>query len=268
MIKISKGARLPLAQIKGTMSERFTKSEMLADKFFNNVLAECNESDEIHIIELKNVFNNTLGRHVNLVFNNVKSGETPSAGTITLKGSDEICGYSLALPMNDDNKVSLFGVTSLMHEVRHIFDYLTAPKVLSRQLGHEKSFPENVLFNTVLAADKDFKPQTLTSRLEHCFSPNDVFRKINFLQSCRHYFKTEKNAYGKEVYYLQRFITEKKHIDFSLLMNPRSEFSSEIKRFNEFLTKFNIDGKIEALNTELAKALKDARAMIRANNSN
>ena len=68
------------------------------------------------------------------------------------------------------------------------------------------------------------------------------------------------------MYYLQKFITEKKHIDFSLLLDPKNEFSHEINRFNDFLNKFNIDGKIEALNEELAKAIKDARGMIKTKN--
>lgn len=268
MIKMSQSSRLPLAQIKGSMSQRFAKSEVLADKFFNTILSDYKDQDKIHVIELKNVFNKTLGRHVNIVFNKLPAGETSSAGIISLKGESEVCGYSLTLPMSKDNKVSLFSVSSLMHEVRHVFDYLTAPKVLTRQLAHERTIPETVLFNTVLAAEKDFNAQKLTSWLEHCFSPEDIFRKINFLQSCRHNFMTEKNAYEKEIYYLQKFITDKKGIDFNSLMTPRCEFATEINRFNEFLTKFNIDGKLEALNNELAKALKEAREMIKINNSN
>ena len=259
MVKITDCARLPLTQIKGSMQQRFAKSEEYCDKLFQNIIDDFECGDDVHVIKIKDSFNKVLNKYINIVFEKTNAGESPSAGTISLHGDNRICGYSLTLPMDNKNTISLFSTTSLMHEVRHIFDYLTNPKILTRQVGYKKSVPETILFKTVLTADKDFNKKELTSWLDHCFGPKDIYNRINFLQSCRHYFLTEKNAYGRELYYLQKFITEKKHLDFSLLLHPKNEFSHEINRFNDFLNRFNIDGKIEALNEELAKAIKTVR---------
>ena len=163
MVKILKTARLPFNQIKGTMAQRFAKSDELSEKFFRKLLDDYKGSDNIHIVELKHYINQTLGKHVDISFYKHKSYETSYSAAITEPKNKNILGYSINLPLDDKNKISLINVSSLMHEVRHVFDYLVAPKVIARQVGYEKTIPENILFKTVLETDNRFKPQALTS---------------------------------------------------------------------------------------------------------
>lgn len=266
MVKIFKTARLPFNEIKGTMAQRFAKSDELCERFFQNLIDDFKVSDEVHVVELKHYVNQTLGKHVDISFLKHKEGETSFSAAVTNR-KHEVLGYSINLPLNDKNKISLINVSSLMHEIRHVFDYLVAPKVITRQVAHSKSIPENILFKTVLENDKQFNPKELTSWLEHCFTPKEIFKKIDFLQACRSHFFTEKNAYGKELYYLEKYLKDVKNIDVEKLKNSRCEIVLVFNRYKDFLAKYNVDGKIEALNNELSKALNEAREMIKTKNS-
>lgn len=213
------GPTVSLPGIKGNQEQRTQMAKSLNDKLFgliNDTYEQKKQAGKKPFIGKKELL--TIIKKVipNVEITMGRVEDPRCAGSVEPMLDINSKTYeSLLLKMNRGIKKGN-NEDTLKHEMRHVFDYLTQPKIFARYntvalIGRMKNFTADtnfdhfLFYNSVLYGPKTHKIDKneikfLTKKINEHFkeleTPAD--EKIEILQCWRGLLKTESNAYGEE----------------------------------------------------------------------
>lgn len=206
MYDLSKTAKLPLSVIRGNSKKRL----QISDKMFNDFCRRISEgihSETISVEDIKDTFTKTVPNKIGIQFRNIgKNFDKPDYNydgmvSYMIRGKNrKVSGYVVMLPLDNSNKLlKLENLNILLHEMKHVYDYITNPKTLNigfyipAKLQHfydEKIYPRD-----------EIKLSKLALRTENAIKRRPFYTRINFLQYCRYELLGEINAFNAEKSY-------------------------------------------------------------------
>lgn len=249
-----KATQLPLNLISGNKTVRLQKAEQYTKDFFQ-MLTEKSNGDDVSLRDFQSILRKTSGKNIKIDI--MKGTEQPYsiATGPTINENGKIVGYTMFLPQNIKNKISMLKSRIFMHEVFHFFENITNPKYLQRvttilnkyekfgQPSELQAFYKNKIHtHTPLAAED----------LDNFIRKMPSQKRIDTLQYYRYQLIREINAHKIGNRYEEKmtnFLAWKKGLN----IEPNPIFPKE----------FYFYEKLKLIEKELAKAIRNERLKLR-----
>ena len=261
--------RLPLDYIRGTEAQRFAIATKLTDDLFQKIKdLYVIRSDDSYITKtvgvsakiieekIQEILPKPLNIHISEFQNKYKADRRNACGTIFYKckivsdGIYSVYEQSIKMSLSKDKKVCCENIHILIHEFRHIMDYITNPKIAIRDI---KYIANGNLFNSLvfkyINIEKKFN---IFNRIGFNYKldrqmhklPDEL--KVDVMKHMRYLIKTELNAYSKSLKY-------QTIIDSNLGIN------GNWKTDKQRLSEFDFDRKLKFINRKLYREIKKIR---------
>lgn len=255
MYDLSKTSRLPLQYAKGTVKQRSQLAEKLFKEFCTNIESEIKDG-AISVSGIKDSFNKTVPSKIGIQISDIgksfyeETGEYEGLTGFMIRGKNrKVSGFNIFIPLNKDKtNFHISNLDILLHEIRHVYDFITQPKTLSRGFFVPKKlqhFYDEKIYPCYINTNK------LETRIYNKLKRLPYYKKIDFLQDCRGALKSEINACDAEKVYLN---FSKKYPD---KMPDDKIFNNG--EFFEFREKLEIVNKL--LRNELIKLRKENKEL-------
>lgn len=265
MIKItpvSNKIKFSYETAKGSTIARRNKTEDVINKAYDEIF-KSDVSETIPVTDLNGVIKRVLPEKkrvdiVNLVDENSSGGEDFLSSPDKLDFKEKFIGYKIDLPLTD-NALSIFDLSTFIHEFTHVLDSLFNPKYSSRMIKCDdmvaniyshcpkiKSFEKRYddCYRKSLYTEEKFSsleeiPAIISKRR------NEVLKllkgrkpeeKITILQNYRYYLQSEVNAYSNERMIFGRIMEDNREYDEKSLNSADSSqylFNEKIQMLKE-----------------------------------
>jgi len=252
--KVLKSAKFPLDLCKGSVQIREQKANKLTDKFFNEIKDEF-VNGEISLKKIQKKISKSLPKKKSIIVESSK--EFPFYGQVSLipDSNFNLSKFIIRLPVNKfSKKVDAQSTHTMMHEFRHIANYLLNPKYTQRKANlfdDNKNFlltksyefykKEMYIRNKTLEELKNFKDNIL-----YFLENKSSKEKINVLQNWRYDMYNEITAYKNGNLYQKKLESTHPKL-FTLKPNPIN------------YSKFHFKEKIKIIENILASTIKQER---------
>lgn len=250
MYELTRTAKLPISAIRGSGRQR----EILSDQYFKDFCRRISvklNSDSISTDEIKNAFIQTIPHKIGIQFRNIGKKYWDSnyayEGTTTsmIRGKNKkVSGYVVMLPLDDSNKcLKLENLNILLHEMKHIYNYITNPKMLNAGLYTPQKLID--FYDEKIYPRNEIKLEKLAERTTNAIKRRPYYTQVDFLQYCRYELKNEISAFNAEKYYNE---LQKEHPE-----------TIKRKRFFNDIEFFQMREKLSIIKNLLKKELSKLR---------
>lgn len=250
MYDLSKTSKLPLSVIRGNSRKRLQLSEKMFNDFCRRI-SDGIHGETISVDVIKDTFIKTVPNKIGIQFRNIGKKYLDSdfeyEGTTTnmIRGKNrKVSGYVVMLPLDDSNKgLHLTKLNILLHEMKHIYNYITNPKILNAGIYT----PENLVkfYDEKIYPRDEIKLEKLAERTTNAIKRRPYYTQVNFLQYCRYELKNEISAFNAEKYY-------------NTLQKEHPELIKRKKFFND-IEFFQMKEKLAIIENLLKKELTKLR---------
>lgn len=262
-VKISPELRLPIKCTKGSEAECFALAEKLTDDLFQNIkdlYTKDNTAVSKEVIEEK--IQDILPVPLNIKIRELtalKSKEHCCLGTMYISSQDNdnneflVNEAGVEMPLTEDGRVYYDNIWILMHEFRHVMDYILCPKIIMKSHAANRANLANnafTVFNAkVLQSDNKFNIKNRIScylKLKKLLQNQSQDAKIDILQHIRNLIKSEINAYSHM-------------LEYQFIINDNVGAEQNLKTDKQRLSELDFEHKLKFFNRILYRKIRNVR---------
>ena len=229
--KLSSAMIVPYKLSRGSVLERQTKAQNLTDEFIQIFLPKVIDKKKLKASTIEHLINTILPEPVKIYIKKNKLDDIANVGTVYSFIFKDMYKYIMNLKMHH-YLVKTSNTSAIIHEFRHLADYIYHPKYLAKErdmfrLGlfndtWDRTY-DNFLYKQINISNNNEKKdvlKTIEDTVKKNLEKYNSKEKITTLQNMRYYLQSELNAYNQEYQFIKKteekypqLITEKTNIE-------------------------------------------------------